>query len=90
MGCLRSRTERQKWKDLMPAEKMRVVELCGIRRVKLDLALKAKKEKETLIASGAGIPQGELTTKVKVKVKVVKSELASKESEDQEGSLDLF
>jgi hypothetical protein len=70
----------------MPAEKMRVVELCGIRRVKLDLALKAKKEKETLIASGAGIPQGELTTKVKV----VKSELASKESEDQEGSLDLF
>ncbi len=45
LGCLRSRTERQKWNDLMPAEKMRIIDLCGLRRAKLDAMLKAKKEK---------------------------------------------
>jgi predicted Fe-S protein YdhL (DUF1289 family) len=52
MGCLRSRTERQNWNDLMPAEKMRVIEICDIRKVKLAAALKAKKEKDEILASG--------------------------------------
>jgi len=29
----------------MPAEKMRIIDLCGLRRAKLDAMLKAKKEK---------------------------------------------
>ena len=41
MGCLRSRTERQKWNELMPAEKMRVIDLCRLRKEKLK-AIKAK------------------------------------------------
>jgi len=45
LGCLRSRTERQKWNDMMPAEKMRVIDLCALRKAKLDAMLKAKQEK---------------------------------------------
>lgn len=52
MGCLRSRTERLNWKDLMPAEKMRVIEICDIRKIKLAEALKAKKEREEMLAKG--------------------------------------
>ncbi len=44
LGCLRSRTERQKWNGLMPAEKMRVIDLCQLRKAKLDAILKAKKD----------------------------------------------
>ncbi len=44
LGCLRSRTERQKWNDLMPSEKMRVIDLCRLRKAKLDAMLKAKKD----------------------------------------------
>jgi len=35
MGCLRSRVERQKWNDLMPAEKMRILDLCALRKEKI-------------------------------------------------------
>jgi predicted Fe-S protein YdhL (DUF1289 family) len=42
LGCLRSRTERQKWNDLMPAEKMRVIDLCALRKAKLTAMLAAK------------------------------------------------
>jgi predicted Fe-S protein YdhL (DUF1289 family) len=42
LGCLRSRTERQKWNDLMPAEKMRVIDLCELRKAKLNAMLAAK------------------------------------------------
>ncbi len=45
LGCLRSRSERQKWNDMMPAEKMRVIDLCALRKAKLDAMLKAKQEK---------------------------------------------
>lgn len=44
MGCLRSRTERQKWNDLMPAEKMRVLDLCALRKEKIAAIIKAKQE----------------------------------------------
>jgi len=40
MGCLRSRTERQKWNDMMPAEKMRVLDLCKLRKEKVAAILK--------------------------------------------------
>jgi len=45
LGCLRSRTERQKWNDLMPSEKMRVIDLCRLRKAKLDAMLAAKELK---------------------------------------------
>ncbi|MEH6344463.1 MAG: DUF1289 domain-containing protein [Bermanella sp.] len=45
LGCLRSRTERQKWNGMMPAEKMRVIDLCALRKAKLEAMLKAKQEK---------------------------------------------
>ncbi len=86
MGCLRSRTERLKWKDLMPAEKMRVVELCDLRKAKLEAALKAKKEKEALLASGVEPPE-QITA---IQAKTVKPVLAPLNATDQEGSLDLF
>ena len=43
MGCLRSRIERQKWNDLMPAEKMRVLDLCALRKEKIAAIMAAKK-----------------------------------------------
>ena len=42
LGCLRSRTERQRWNDMMPAEKMRVIDVCALRRAKLE-EIKQKK-----------------------------------------------
>ncbi|GAA6133307.1 hypothetical protein NBRC116188_00960 [Oceaniserpentilla sp. 4NH20-0058] len=47
MGCLRSRTERQKWNDFMPAEKMRVLDLCTLRKKKLEAMIKAKQEAQS-------------------------------------------
>ena len=47
MGCLRSRTERQNWNDLMPAEKMRVLDLCDLRKKKIEAMIAAKKAKGT-------------------------------------------
>lgn len=47
MGCLRSRTERQKWNDLMPAEKMRVLDLCSLRKKKLQAMIKAKQDAQS-------------------------------------------
>ena len=44
MGCLRSRVERQKWNDLMPAEKMRVLDLCELRKQKIAAIIKAQQE----------------------------------------------
>ncbi|MGK0445546.1 MAG: putative Fe-S protein YdhL (DUF1289 family) [Bermanella sp.] len=44
MGCLRSRIERQKWNDLMPAEKMRVLDLCELRKQKIAAIIKAQQE----------------------------------------------
>ncbi len=49
LGCLRSRTERQKWNDYMPAEKMRVIDLCALRKAKLEAMIKAKKEKNSSV-----------------------------------------
>jgi len=46
MGCLRSRVERQKWNDLMPAEKMRVLDLCKLRKAKIEAMRQAQKEKQ--------------------------------------------
>ncbi len=86
MGCLRSRTERLKWKDFMPAEKMRVVELCDLRKAKLEAALKAKKEKDALLANGVELPEQIAASQVKT----VKPVLAPLSTTDQEGSLDLF
>ena len=51
MGCLRSRAERQKWNELMPAEKMRIIELCDLRRAKLEALIKAKREGVAPISS---------------------------------------
>lgn len=45
MGCLRSRTERQKWNDMMPAEKMRVLDLCKLRKEKVT-AILAQQQKD--------------------------------------------
>jgi predicted Fe-S protein YdhL (DUF1289 family) len=42
MGCLRSRVERQKWNDLMPAEKMRVLDLCILRKEKIAAIINAQ------------------------------------------------
>lgn len=42
LGCLRSRTERQKWNDMAPAEKMKVLDLCKLRRSKLEDMIKKK------------------------------------------------
>jgi predicted Fe-S protein YdhL (DUF1289 family) len=42
MGCLRSRVERQKWNDLMPAEKMRILDLCALRKEKIAAIIKAQ------------------------------------------------
>jgi len=47
MGCLRSRTERLKWNDLMPAEKMRVLDLCDLRKKKVKAILEAQKAKQS-------------------------------------------
>ena len=44
MGCLRSRVERQKWNDLMPAEKMRILDLCALRKEKIAAIIKAQQE----------------------------------------------
>lgn len=55
MGCLRSRTERQKWNEMMPAEKMRVIELCDLRRAKLEAMLKAKREGRSTVATSNGV-----------------------------------
>ena len=44
LGCLRSRAERQKWHDMMPAEKLRVIDLCALRKAKLEAIIQAKKE----------------------------------------------
>jgi len=44
MGCLRSRVERQNWNDLMPAEKMRVLDLCKLRKKKIAAIIQAQKE----------------------------------------------
>lgn len=44
MGCLRSRTERQKWNDYMPAEKMRIIDVCKLRKAKLLAMIEAKKQ----------------------------------------------
>ncbi|MAA70762.1 MAG: DUF1289 domain-containing protein [Bermanella sp.] len=46
MGCLRSRVERQKWNDLMPAEKMRVLDLCALRKKKIAAIMQAQKDKQ--------------------------------------------
>lgn len=45
LGCLRSRTERQRWNGMMPAEKMKVIDVCKLRRQKLEALLLAKQEK---------------------------------------------
>ena len=45
LGCLRSRVERQKWNDMMPAEKLRVIDLCALRKAKLEAMIKTKKDK---------------------------------------------
>lgn len=45
LGCLRSRTERQRWNEMMPAEKMKVIDVCKLRRQKLEALLRAKQEK---------------------------------------------
>lgn len=47
MGCLRSRTERQNWNDLMPAEKMRILDLCNLRKKKIEAIIAAKKSQST-------------------------------------------
>lgn len=46
MGCLRSRVERQKWNDLMPAEKMRILDLCELRKEKIAAIIKAQQEQQ--------------------------------------------
>jgi len=52
LGCLRSRTERQKWHDMAPAEKMRVLDLCKLRRAKLDEMMRQAKAREAAGAKG--------------------------------------
>jgi len=47
MGCLRSRTERQNWNDLMPAEKMRILDLCDLRKKKIQAMIAAKKASQS-------------------------------------------
>ncbi len=54
LGCLRSRTERQKWNELAPAEKMRVLDLCKLRRAKLDEMVRQAKAREAAASKGAG------------------------------------
>ena len=46
MGCLRSRVERQKWNELMPAEKMRILDLCALRKEKIAAIIKAQQEQQ--------------------------------------------
>ena len=46
MGCLRSRVERQKWNDLMPAEKMRLLDSCALRKEKIAAIIKAQQEQQ--------------------------------------------
>ncbi len=46
MGCLRSRTERLKWNDMMPAEKMRVLDLCKLRKEKVAAILKQQQQND--------------------------------------------
>lgn len=87
MGCLRSRTERQKWNDFMPVEKMRVIELCDLRKAKLEEAMKAKKEREALIAKGETPKEPLKAQAIDVK-KAVQGPLS--DSVADEGSLNLF
>lgn len=54
MGCLRSRTERQKWNDYMPAEKMRIIDVCKLRKAKLIAMIDAKKQAEQDKLKGEG------------------------------------
>jgi len=82
MGCLRSRTERQKWNDFMPVEKMRVIELCDLRKEKLEAVLALKKERDAMIAQGMEPPP--LPVKPKSQPK------PDEQGEAGEGSLDLF
>jgi predicted Fe-S protein YdhL (DUF1289 family) len=91
MGCLRSRTERQNWKDLMPAEKMRVIEICDIRKVKLAAALKAKKNKEQVQAGGS-VPDRPVTDSNKKDTSSTGGQKGSldDDSGQSEHSLDLF
>ncbi|EAT13441.1 hypothetical protein RED65_01735 [Oceanobacter sp. RED65] len=46
MGCLRSRVERQKWNEMMPAEKMKVLDLCKLRKQKLEAIIAKKKAQQ--------------------------------------------
>lgn len=46
MGCLRSRAERQKWNAMMPAEKMKVLDLCKLRKQKLEAIIAKKKAQQ--------------------------------------------
>lgn len=87
MGCLRSRTERQKWNDFMPVEKMRVIELCDLRKAKLAEAMKAKQEREALIAKG-DTPKGPQKAQSPDIKKSVQGPLP--DSLADEGSLNLF
>jgi uncharacterized protein len=43
LGCFRSRNERFNWNDMMPSEKMRVIEVCELRREKVEAMLAAKR-----------------------------------------------
>lgn len=52
LGCLRSRTERQRWNDMMPSEKMRVIDVCQLRREKLEALMQAKQDKAASKSSG--------------------------------------
>jgi predicted Fe-S protein YdhL (DUF1289 family) len=94
MGCLRSRTERQKWNDFMPAEKMRVIEICDIRKAKLAIALKAKKEKEDRIAQGVeplvAVKQAAVNKAPVNKAPVQQGSSISVDGQGPESSLDLF
>jgi predicted Fe-S protein YdhL (DUF1289 family) len=93
MGCLRSRTERLNWKDLMPAEKMRVIEVCDIRKIKLAEALKAKQEKEEMLAKGIEPTAPVATPKQKDALQQGsqnESSTGRPESGQPENSLDLF
>lgn len=68
----------------MPVEKMRVIELCDLRKEKLEAVLALKKERDAMIAQGIEPPP--LPVKPKSQPKPVSDE----QDEAGEGSLDLF
>lgn len=68
----------------MPVEKMRVIELCDLRKEKLKALLALKKERDDMLAQGIEPPP------LPIKPKSQSKPIIDEGGAGEEGSLDLF